>query len=96
MKIPKVLQIPNKGLKNSRERKLKLKLYSAKTNLKYAKNVHVSFPMSRLEFLMWLASLWNYAWRVNTKKNKKGWEEEKNCYLKSENERDFLHPEPSG
>ena len=57
MKIPKVLQIPNKGLKNSREQKLKLKLYSAKTNLKYAKNVHVSFPMSRLEFLMWLASL---------------------------------------
>ena len=31
-----------------------------------------------------------------TKKNKKGWEEEKNCYLKFENERDFLHPEPSG
>ena len=57
IKIPKVPRIPNKGLKNSRERKLKLKLYSAKTNLKYAKNVHVSFPMSRLEFLMWLASL---------------------------------------
>ena len=26
---------------------------------------------------------------MNTKKNKKGWEEEKNCYLKFENERDF-------
>ena len=41
------------------------------------KNVHISFPMSRLE------------WKHENKKNTKGGEEEKNCYLKFENERDF-------
>ena len=50
-KPPKLLKIPNKGITNLGERKLKNnKLKLRENKLKYAKNVHVSFPVSRLEF----------------------------------------------
>ena len=52
-KPPKLLKIPNKGITNLGERKLKNnKLKLRENKLKYAKNVHVSFPVSRLEFFV--------------------------------------------
>ena len=48
IKTLKPLKIPNKGVTNLRERKLKH--HQLKLCKKYTKNVHISFLMSRLEF----------------------------------------------
>ena len=51
IKNSKLLKIPNKRVTTLRERKLKNnKLKLREKKLKYAKNVHVSFPTSRSEF----------------------------------------------
>ena len=52
MKTPKPLNISNKRVRNLRERKLKSNGPNSVKNKqeKYAKNVHVSFPMSSVEF----------------------------------------------
>ena len=51
IRTPKLLKIPKKGVTNLRDESSKTTaLNSAKKNKKYTENVHVSFPMSRLEF----------------------------------------------
>ena len=70
IRTPKRLEIPNRGVTNLRERKLKKQLTKTprKQNKKYAKNVHVSFPMSRLEFFDVIGLfVKSRASRVNTK-----------------------------
>ena len=71
--------------------KKQLSKTSRKKNLKYTKNVHVSFSIVKVRVLWrdWLICEMTRTAR-EYKKNAKGGEEEKNYYLKFKNERDFL------
>ena len=74
--------------------KKQLSKTSRKKNLKYTKNVHVSFSIVKVRVLWrdWLICEITRTMR-EYKKNAKGVEEEKNYFLKFKNERDFLHSE---
>ena len=97
IKTPKLLKSQNKGVTNLRDWKLKNNRPKVRENKqKVRENFSRQFSNVKVRVLWhdWLICKITRAARENKKKTK-GEQEEKHCYLKFKNERDFLHQNQS-